>query len=101
MVGSTTWRRCPPVRPENPDARAAGPLNREGRTAIAQLEGDCLMVVVEGVEAFPTGGTRAMMLGAFGRFRSLPPRPIQSSSEPASGTQSCSPPSPFPSSHSH
>ncbi|WP_253996837.1 sialidase family protein [Myxococcus qinghaiensis] len=41
-----------------------GALNREGMPTVVQLGGDRLMVVVEGVEAFATGGARANVINA-------------------------------------
>ncbi|NTX17181.1 phage capsid protein [Myxococcus sp. CA051A] len=44
--------------------KRAGALNREGMPTVVQLGGDRLMVVVEGVEAFATGGARANVINA-------------------------------------
>jgi hypothetical protein len=44
--------------------KRAGALNREGMPTVVQLGGDRLMVVVEGVEPFTTGGARANVINA-------------------------------------
>jgi hypothetical protein len=44
--------------------KRAGALNRDGMPTVVQLGGDRLMAVVEGVEAFPTGGARANVINA-------------------------------------
>ncbi|NMO17473.1 exo-alpha-sialidase [Pyxidicoccus fallax] len=44
--------------------KRAGALNREGMPTVVQLGGDRLMVVVEGVEPFPTGGAHANVINA-------------------------------------
>ncbi len=44
--------------------KRAGALNREGMPTVVQLGGDRLMVVVEGVEPFATGGAHANVINA-------------------------------------
>ncbi|WP_163995672.1 sialidase family protein [Pyxidicoccus caerfyrddinensis] len=44
--------------------KRAGALNREGMPTVVQLGGDRLMVVVEGVEPFATGGANANVINA-------------------------------------
>ncbi|MBM7115920.1 sialidase family protein [Archangium primigenium] len=44
--------------------KRTGALNRDGMPTVVQLGGDRLMVVVEGVEAFPTGGAHANVINA-------------------------------------